>query len=171
MRRMLLLHKIMSLRAGTALLLAITTGLGGCAETATISTADGKTQVSATTPSAFTQFPEIAVPPNTTINVDQTLIVGSKPWFGRLALESFTSANRSFDFFLNNMSNLGWERKQAVRGTTNILTYENVEREMTILIMSRTLAGSEITITVSPQDQTEPQSPPGGNLPQPVTQQ
>ena len=158
-------------RIRAAFLLAIMTSISGCAETATISTSGGETQVSSTMPSAFTQFPDIAVPPNTKINVDKTLVVGSKPWFGRLALESFTSANRAFDFFLNNMANHGWERRQAVRGPTYILTYESAERQMTILIINRTLAGSEITITVSPRDQAELGNPPGDNLPQPLNQQ
>ena len=157
--------------AGSAWILAIIIIAGGCAETARISAGDATKEVSPTTSSAFSQFPDIALPPNTKINVDKTLIVGSKPWFGRLTLESFTSANGSFDFFLSNMSNHGWERKQAVRGPTYILTYESLEREMTLLITSRTLAGSEITITVSPRNQTESPNIQGGNLPQPVTQQ
>ena len=157
-------------RVALFLLLAVTISIGGCAETATIPTTDGATAISSATPSAFAQFPDIAVPPNTKINVDNTLIVGSKPWFGRLALESFTSASRAFDFFLNNMGNHGWERKQAVRGPTYILTYNSAEREMTVIISSRTLAGSEITITVSPRDQTQLGKPQVNNMPSAGTQ-
>ena len=66
------------------------------------------------------------------------------------------------------MSINGWERKQAVRGPTYILTYESPERQMTVLITSRTIAGSQITITVSPRNDTQLQNISGGNSQQPV---
>ena len=155
---------------GAGLLFLITIA-GGCSQTATMSNisngtnSTGKnTQASSASPSAFAQFPEIPIPPNTQINVDKTLVFGSKPWFGQLTLGSFTGANRVFDFFRNNMPNLGWTPGQEVRGATHILTYENADRKMTILITSRTLAGSEITITVSPRGQPQSQNMPGSKM-------
>ena len=153
-----------------AILLIVIAGISGCVETATISASEDEGQESSATPSAFVQFPDVAIPPNTSINVKKTLVVGAKPWFGRLALESFTGANRTFDFFITKMSEHGWQLKQAVRGPTYILTYENNERQMTILITSRTLAGSEITITVSPIEHAQPQSPQGDTTPQSIIQ-
>ena len=163
--------------AGASLLFIINI-VGGCSQTATMSnisnetSSTGKnTQASTASPSAFAQFPEIPIPPNTQINVDKTLVFGSKPWFGQLTLGSFTGANRVFDFFRNSMPNLGWTPGQEVRGTTHILTYENADRKMTILITSRTLAGSEITITVSPHGQPKSQDMQGSKLSPPVIRQ
>ena len=152
--------------------------VGGCSQTATMSnisnetSSTGKnTQASTASPSAFAQFPEIPIPPNTQINVDKTLVFGSNPWFGQLTLGSFTNANRVYDFFRNNMPNLGWTPGQEVRGTTHILTYENMDRKMTILINSRTLTGSEIIITVSPREQPQSQNTQGSKLSPPVIRQ
>ena len=129
------------------------------------------TQDGTGSPSAFAQFPEIPIPPNTQINVDKTLVFGSKPWFGQLTLGSFTNANRVFDFFRNNMPNLGWTSGQEVRGTTHILTYENIDRKMTILINSRTIAGSEIIITVSPREKPQSQNMQGSKFSRSVSRQ
>ena len=162
---------------GTGLLLFITIS-GGCAKTVTMSNISDETnssgrntQTSTASPSAFAQFPEIPIPPNTQINVDKTLVFGSKPWFGQLTLGSFTDANRVFDFFRNNMPKLGWTPGQEVRGTTHILTYENIDRKMTILINSRTLTGSEITITVSPREQPQSKNTQGRKLSPTVNRQ
>ena len=163
--------------AGASLLFIINI-VGGCSQTATMSnisnetSSTGKnTQASTASPSAFAQFPEIPIPPNTQINVDKTLVFGSNPWFGQLTLGSFTNANRVYDFFRNNMPNLGWTPGQEVRGATHILTYENADRKMTILITSRTLAGSEITITVSPRGQPQSKNMQGSKLSPPVIRQ
>ena len=163
--------------AGASLLCLINI-VGGCSQTATMSnisnetSSPGKnTQASTASPSAFAQFPEIPIPPNTQINVDKTLVFGSNPWFGQLTLGSFTNANRVYDFFRNNMPNLGWTPGQEVRGTTHILTYENMDRKMTILINSRTLTGSEIIITVSPREQPQSQNTQGSKLSPPVIRQ
>ncbi len=152
--------------------------VAGCSQTATMSSisdetnATGKNTLDGTgAPSAFAQFPEIPIPPNTQINGDKTLVFGSKPWFGQLTLGSFTNANRVFDFFRNNMPNLGWTSGQEVRGTTHILTYENIDRKMTILINSRTIAGSEIIITVSPREKPQSQNMQGSKFSRSVSRQ
>ena len=151
---------------------------GGCSQTPSMSNISNETnssgrnkEASAASPSAFAQFPDIPIPPNTQINVDKTLVFGSKPWFGQLTLGSFTDANRVFDFFRNNMPKLGWTPGQEVRGTTHILTYENIDRKMTILINSRTLTGSEITITVSPREQPQSKNTQGRKLSPTVNRQ
>ena len=161
-----------------AILLFFINIMAGCSQTATMSNISSETdstgkntQDGTGSPSAFAQFPEIPIPPNTQINVDKTLVFGSKPWFGQLTLGSFTNANRVFDFFRNNMPNLGWTSGQEVRGTTHILTYENIDRKMTILINSRTITGSEIVITVSPREQPQPGNMQGSKLSRPVSRQ
>lgn len=145
--------------------------VGGCAETASISSTGGNAPISSATPSAFTQFPDIPVPPGSKINVDRTLVFGSKPWFGQLTLETSTSANRAFDFFRANLPNHGWEEVTSVRAPTSILTYASAERVLAIAIRSATIIGSELTVTVSPRGQPKPQNLHGGNLPPPVTRQ
>jgi len=147
----------------------IALALAGCAQTASISSTGGAAQVSSTTPSAFTQFPDIPVPPGSKIVVDKTLVFGSKPWFGQLTLDSSTSANKAFDFFRANLTSMGWEEVTSVRAPTSILTYANEDRVLAIAIRGGTITGSELTVTVSPRGQPQPQG--GGALPPPVTRQ
>lgn len=156
-------------RMGAGLVVALLV-LAGCAQTASITSTGGSTPVSSTTPSAFAQFPDIPVPPSSKIVVDKTLVFGSKPWFGQLALESSTSANRAFDFFRANLTNHGWEEVTSVRAPTSILTYADADRVLAIAIQSGTISGSDITITVSPRGKPMPQQGIQGNeLPPPVT--
>jgi len=150
-------------------LLIAAVSLGGCAQRASISSTGGATPVSSTTPSAFAQFPDIPVPPGSQIIVDKTLVFGSKPWFGQLALDSSSSANLAFDFFRANLSGMGWEEVTSVRAPTSILTYANEDRVLAISIRGGTISGSEITITVSPRGQPQPRGVQGGGaLPPPV---
>ncbi|MEK9722685.1 MAG: hypothetical protein VW405_04265 [Rhodospirillaceae bacterium] len=161
------------------LILACGLALTGCAQTATItSTGGGATPVESTTPSAFAQFPDIPVPPGSKIVVDKTLVFGSKPWFGQLTLDSSTSANRAFDYYRANLTNLGWEEVTSVRAPTSILTYADADRVLAIAIRAGTITGSEITVTVSPRGRPQPQAAPiqgspiqGDALPPPVTRQ
>jgi len=144
-------------------LAALALGLAACGGTAPIlsnSGADSGATGERKSVSAFSQFPDIPIPSGTKINVDKTLVFGTKPWYGQLALSSSSSANALFDFYRENLGQYGWEEVTAVRAPTSILTYATAERVLAIAIQSATLTGSDVTVTVSPRGQPQPQAAP-----------
>ena len=161
---------IFPLHVVAAGVMAVVLMIGGCTQTTAIPTKSGATKVSSKTPTAFVQFPDVPVPPGSKINVDKTLVFGSKPWFGQVTLTSSTSSNRAFDYFRAMMPGQGWREVTSVRAPTSILTYEQNDRVLAISIQAATLMGSEITLTMSPKG-TPPSNFQGGNLPPPVTKQ
>jgi len=139
-------------------------GLAACGETAPILSGSGGGSGGSAerkSVSAFSQFPDIPIPSGTKINVDKTLVFGTKPWYGQLALSSSSNANQLFDFYRENLPQYGWQEVTAVRAPTSILTYATAERVLAIAIQSATLTGSDVTVTVSPRGQPQPQSVPG----------
>jgi len=159
-----------------ALSLAAALALTACAQTADImpAAASGSKDggVAAAKPS-FNQFPDLPVPANTKIVIDKTLVFGTKPWFGQLALTSFNGANAVFDFYRANLTGYGWQEITSVRAPTSILTYTREDRVLAIAIQSATIRGSDVTITVSPRGNSGGSSGASGNpqtLPPPPVQ-
>lgn len=156
------------------LVIAGALALGGCAETAPIlsgGATETTSQGGVKTASAFSQFPDIPIPSGTKINVDKTLVFGTKPWYGQLALASSSNANALFDFYRENLGQYGWQEITAVRAPTSILTYATAERVLAIAIQSATITGSNVTVTVSPRGQPTPAPgaiQPGGVMTAPV---
>ena len=155
-----------------SLTLAVAFGivLAGCSQTASIMPSSNAAGQSGETAgkAAFSQFPDLPIPAGSKINVDKTLVFGSKPWFGQLALNASGSANAMFDFYREHLSGYGWQEITSVRAPTSILTYANDERVLAIAIRSATITGSEVTITVSPRGKPQPAGGATGVLPPPV---
>ena len=122
--------------------------------------------------SPFSQFPNLPIPTGSKINIEKTLVFGSKPWFGQLALKSSSGTNQLFNFYRENLPQYGWQEVTSVRGPTSILTYTSPERVLAIAIQGATLTGSHVTLTVSPRGEITPQSgggaTPAGVVPAPV---
>ena len=142
--------------------------LAGCAQTAVIAPSggaiaskDGKgKQVS-------TRFSDLPVPRGAKMNVDKTVVVGTKTWFGQLTLDTSHGADAMFNFYSRQLPNYGWRRIASIRAPTSILTYERHNRVLYIAIRPSRIRGSEITITVSPKEETLPPPSPGAVLPAP----
>ena len=100
---------------------------------------------------AYTQFPDIPIPSGAVINMEKTLIFGSKPWFGQLSLSTSTNVAYVFDFYRKNLIQYKWEELSTVRAKSSILTYDSEDRILSILIEASALRGSKILITVSPK--------------------
>ncbi len=105
---------------------------------------------------AYAQFPDIPIPSGANINVEKTLVFGSDPWFGQLALSTRTKPGTLFEFYRTNLPSYSWQEIASVRAPTSILTYENASRVLVISIQNSTLSGSEITISVSPRGKPPP---------------
>ena len=91
----------------SALPLAAMLVLSGCAQTAAIGPSGGSViskdgkgkQVS-------TQFSDLPVPKGAKINVDKTVVVGTKNWFGQLTLDTSHGADVIFNFYSIVFSNI-----------------------------------------------------------------
>lgn len=105
----------------------------------------------------FAQFPDIAVPSGAKMDVDRTLVLGSRDaWIGRLAMTSGGGVTATYDFFMREMPKFRWQEITAVRSQISVLTYSREDRVATIQIRPRTLGGSLVDITVSPRGKAMP---------------
>lgn len=112
----------------------------------------------------FAQFPDIAVPGGAKMDVERTLVLGTRDaWIGRLAMSSGGGVTSTYDFFLREMPKFHWQEITAVRSEVSVLTYAREDRVATVQIRPRTLGGSLIDITVSPRGKAQP-VPPGGTV-------
>ncbi len=155
----------------SALPMAAMLVLSGCAQTAGIAPSggsvigkDGKGNQVAT------QFSDLPVPKGAKMNVDKTVVVGTKTWFGQLTLDTSHGADVMFNFYSRELPNYGWRRIASIRAPTSILTYERQNRVLYIAIQPSRIRGSEITIPVSPKEETPPTPPtpsPGAAIPAP----
>ena len=151
----------------TLVLFVGTVLLAGCAQKVDVSNAV-TTGDSGQTVTGFTTFPDMPMAAGGEIDVDKTLIFGAgEGWFGRLVINASTDAGQMFNFYKESLPGFGWQEITSIRAATSVLTYSRQERIATIQIQSRTLRGSEISITVSPRG--IPQGPATGAVPvQPV---
>jgi hypothetical protein len=133
----------------------------GCETAPILSTPEsGGDQTGRKAMTGFGQFPDIPIPSGTKINTEKTLVFGTKPWYGQLSLSSSSNANALFDFYRESLTQYGWQEVTAVRAPTSILTYATAERVLAIAIQSGTISGANVTVTVSPRGQAQPQTPP-----------
>ena len=151
-----------------SLLLAVFLLLGACAPRAVVPTSGatgsdaGKAQ-KGQSPQA--QFGDIPVPKGRKINVDRTVVVGTQIWFGQLTFDTSYGASAMFDFYQRELPNYGWRKITSVRAQTSFMTYDRENRVMTIAIRENRIRGSEVTITVSPREETPPPAPTGAVMP------
>lgn len=131
----------------------LATTLTACNQTAEIASS-GMTGKSESVPveASYTQFPDIPTPDGAQIVVDKTLVLGGgDTWTGQLVIHTGYQPFDMFEYYKQNMPGFGWNEITSVRAPTSVLTTLRQNRIATVQIRSRTLQGSEITITVSPQ--------------------
>lgn len=140
--------------------------LGGCAPRAVVSTS-GATGANKAQKgqSSQTQFGDIPVPRGRKINVDRTVVVGTQVWFGQLTYDTSHGAAAMFDFYGRELPKYGWRKITSVRAQTSFMTYDRENRVMTIAIQENRIRGSEVTITVSPREETPAPAPTGAVMP------
>jgi hypothetical protein len=103
---------------------------------------------------AYAQFPDIPIPSGAAINIEKTLVFGSKPWFGQLSLSTSTSVAYVFDFYRSNLPQYKWQELASVRAKSSFLTYDSEDRVLSITIEGSTIRGAEVLVTVSPKGST-----------------
>lgn len=148
-----------SVLAGLLTLAVAACGSGGNLGGSSSGGGDAKT-------SAFAQqFADIPRPAGASMDADRSLVFGaSESWIGRLVISASGNPNSMFDFYKQEMPNLGWTEITSILSATSVLTYSRQGRVATIQIQGRTLMGSEVSITVSP----EKSGGGGGMMPAPM---
>lgn len=135
----------------SAAVLAACVAASACTNQVGIAPATGASGPSETRVS-FARFPDLPLPSEAEINLDRTLVFGGNDtWIGRLVINASGNPNDIFDFFKQKLAGYGWQEITSVRSAVSVLTYTRQDRVATIQIQSRTLRGSEVTITVSPR--------------------
>lgn len=104
---------------------------------------------------AFNRFPDLPVPTGAEMDVARTQVFGSgEAWFGQLSLISGHDSNALFDFYKQELPNMGWQEITSVRAQVSVLTYQRGERVLSIQIQNRALKGAQAVLTVSPRGGT-----------------
>jgi len=145
------------LAAAAATILLAGCSLGSDATTTSATT----TGSNARTARGFAQFPDIAVPAGAKMDVERSLVLGTRDdWIGRLSMGVSGSSSQSYDFFQREMPKFGWQEITTVRSEVSVLSYSRNSRVATIQIRNRTLGGAVVDITVSPRGRpAEPAMP------------
>ena len=145
-------------RPSVTLILSLVAVLAACAETASLqgTATSGSNTATADASATATVFPDIPIPGGAKMVVDKTLVVGTEPWFGQLALDAKQPAPQVFDFFRGRLPEYGWQEITSVRAPVGVLTYDRDDRILQMQIRGSTLSGSEVTITVSPRGAPPP---------------
>ena len=135
----------------TAVFLLLVMALGGCAQTEPVAASSRPVEGEEATP-ALTQFTDIPIPSDSTMNLEGTLILGSQEnWLGRLALRTAHEAGEVNEFYRNEMSKFGWTEITIVRSEISVQTWSRGERIATVRIEKGTITNTDVEITLSPR--------------------
>lgn len=104
---------------------------------------------------SFSQFSDIPVPAGASMDMERSLLLGAgEEWTGRLAYDTSTNSARVFDLYKAEMPKFGWTELTVIRGDRSVMTYQRGQRIATVEVKSRTVYGSFVTVTVSPNAST-----------------
>ena len=104
------------------------------------------------TGTAFQLFTDIPIPPGTSFDTENSLILGGgEGWTGRLIVKLLKSPSDTFAIYTTEMPEFGWKPIASVQSETSILTFTRGNRAATIQIEGRAITGSLVRITMTPQ--------------------
>lgn len=123
----------------------------GCSTQNLSASPAGENGQQATPVASFSQFSDIPVPAGASMDMDRSLLLGAgEEWTGRLAYDTSTNNAQVFDLYKAEMPKFGWTELTVIRGDRSVMTYQRGQRVATVEIKARTLYGSFVTVTVSP---------------------
>ena len=109
-----------------------------------------KNSTAQNTPYSFSQFSDIPVPENASMDLDQTTIFGAEnEWIGKISFKTPYNVSAVFDFYMNEMPKFKWREITSSRGNISVLTYMNQYRVALIQIRPAKFNGSEVIFTMS----------------------
>jgi len=139
-----------------ATLLAIAAGLAGCGGS-TLSPSSRADVANLPADAGFGRFSDIPIPRGADMDSEHTLVFGAREaWVGRLVMSVSDRQSTMYDFYARQMPGFGWRPVTSVRGDVSVLTFTRGERVATVQLKQRTLWGSEIWLTMSPQHSDMP---------------
>ena len=139
--------------AGAIVVLAAL-GTSACDKSARLLESTRTTDADGISQPNFAQFSDIPVPAGADMDLERSLVLGEQDsWIGRLVMAVGTNPGKTFDFYFGEMPRFGWFPVTTVRAETSVLTYARGGRIATIQVWGRTLAGSTVSMTVSPKGQ------------------
>ena len=144
-----------------SLFLAILLALTGCTAGKSLlmgnQTSGSPSNEAAKRASAFQLFTDIPIPPGTSFDTENSLILGSgEGWTGRLIVKLSKGPPDAFAMYTTEMPEFGWKPIASVQSETSVLTFTRGNRAATIEIEARAITGSLIRITMTPQPTTTP---------------
>jgi len=143
--------------SASLLLLAALAAATGCERTTPLTASSRPAEGGAQPGPGFAQFSDIPVPAGASMDVERSLVLGEREsWIGRIVMTVGLSADRSYDFFFNEMPRFDWSPVTTVRAETSVLTYTRGERVATIQVQGRTIGGAHVSVTVSPKGRPAP---------------
>ena len=159
-------------KTASSLSVALVSGallLAGCASSiglpaSTKSEGASGSGADATPQASFAQFSDIPIPTGAKMDMERSLVLGgNEAWIGRLVMSTSHRVSDMFDFFKQRSGEFGWNEITSVRSKTSVLTFSRGDRVMTVQIEAKTIAGSEMSITVAPREMSNVASAPGGS--------
>jgi hypothetical protein len=131
--------------AFTAAALVVLEGCSGDPLTPSSSHAEG----AAAGPS-FSQFTDIPIPANASMNTDQSMLIGhGDGWIGRLVYTTRGDTGSIYNLYESDMPGFGWQEITSVRASISVQTWQRGDRFATVQIRDTTL-GEETIVTVAP---------------------
>jgi len=108
----------------------------------------------------FGEFPDIALPPGTAIDLDRSLVLGGgRDWTGRLVFTARGGLAETYDYFRTEMPRLGWTEVTSLRGATSLLVFHQGPRIATVQMAGRSfgfaLGGVGVDLTMAPRGNGE----------------
>ena len=126
--------------------------LAACQSHTQVSSATPDPKTGGTAIAGFAQFSDIPIPDGAKMDLERTLILGSKEkWIGRLALTTGQTPPAVFDLFQAKMGGYGWTEVAAVRSETSVLTFQGTDRVATVQIQTTTLGSTVVDVTMAPR--------------------
>lgn len=99
----------------------------------------------------LTAFEDIPADADTKLDPENSIIISEgDQWLGRLSLNNSMSPFQTFEYYRQNMPQLGWNLIASVKSQNSVLTYIKGHRVATVQITGSQFGDSHIIITVSP---------------------
>lgn len=125
----------------------LTVVLAGCALDTQYVGSDAKTN---DLPYTFSQFSDVPIPENASMNLDKTAIFGREnEWIGKITFSAPYNVGGVFDFYMSEMPKFGWKEITSARGANSVLTYTRDSR-VALIQLSPSFQGTTIILTMSP---------------------
>jgi hypothetical protein len=140
-----------------AMLVALALGASACGGSSPLSPSSRADTPDLPLDAGFGRFSDVPIPKGADMDTERSLVLGNREaWVGRLVMKVSDRTGTMYDFYARQMPGFGWQPVTSVRSDVSVLTFTRGDRVATVQLLSRTLWGSEIWLTVSPHGEAAP---------------